>query len=84
MTDTEYFELLVDKMYGHNMTVRRQDKELMKWSMWASVANETGTTNCSLGSQVFLRLLENAGYGVEYGTPGPLTHSIAFAKSGLL
>jgi len=82
MTNLEYFESLVNTMYRLNMNVRRTDKELVKWSVWTSVANETGATNCSLGSQVFLRLLENAGYEVEYGTPGPLTHSIAFAKSG--
>lgn len=82
MIDTEYFEFLVDKMYGQNTTTKRQDDDLLKWSIWPSVANETGATNCSLGSQVLLRLLENAGYEVEYGTPGPLTHSIAFAKSG--
>jgi|GEM_PF-2104934 len=82
MTDVQYFEFLVDKMYGQNMTVRRLDREQVKWSVWPSVANETGATNCSLGAQVFLELLDTAGYDVEYGMPGPLTHSIAFAKSG--
>lgn len=82
MTDTEYFKLLVEKVHRQNSAVRRQDKELPKWSAWPAIAMETGAANCSLGSQIILRLLEKDGYEVEYGTPGPLTHAVAMAKSG--
>ncbi len=82
ITDIEYFEQAVQTMYAQNMAVKAQNPEAVKWSIWPTVASETGAANCSLGSQVFLRLLSSAGYQVEYGTPGPLTHSVAFAKSG--
>jgi hypothetical protein len=82
MTDVGYFKFLVEKMFRQSSSVRRKDKELPKWSVWPAIAMETGAANCSLGSQIVLRLLENAGYDVEYGTPGPLTHAVAVAKSG--
>jgi hypothetical protein len=82
MTDVEYFDLLTRKMCKQIMSVRRKNPELVKWSSWPAVANETKATNCSLSSQVFLKLLEDAGYEVEYGAPGPLSHSVVFAKSG--
>lgn len=74
-SDQEFFKRLVDKMYGLN----QKNKE--HWDAWPAKALEDGATNCSMGSQIAFRVLEKAGFAVEYCMPGPLTHATVIAKT---
>lgn len=72
--DQDFFQRLVDKMYSLN----QKNKE--RWDAWPAKALEDGAANCSMGSQVAFRVLEKAGFAVEYCMPGPLTHATVIAK----
>lgn len=80
-TDMQFFESLVAAMYKLDCKETTPDRT-PQWNAWPSAAMETGATNCSFGSQVLGHVLRNAGYQVEYGMPGPLSHAIVFARDG--
>ena len=76
ISDEMYFQSLMTAMYQLN----QGNMEASAWSAWPAVALDTGVTNCSLGAQVAGQALRRAGYAVEYGMPGPLTHAVIFAR----
>lgn len=59
-SDQKFFKRLVDKMYALN----QKNKE--HWDAWPAKALEDGAANCSMGSQIAFRVLEKAGFEVEY------------------
>ena len=76
--DINVFDTLVTKMYAINQL----NSEEGKWyDSWPVTAIEKGPTNCSLGSQVLGRILQQSGYEVEFGMPGPISHSVIFARA---
>ena len=78
MTDLDYFKILAGELHKNNDT-SRINSELRKWSAWPTVAIRTGVVNCSLGSQIVVRILQKSGYSVEFGMPE--SHAVAVVKS---
>ena len=78
-TDIQFFESLVAAMYKLDRKATTSDRT-PQWNAWPSAAMKTGATNCSFGSQVLGHVLRNAGYQVEYGMPGPMSHAVIFAR----
>ncbi|OIP97151.1 hypothetical protein AUK40_03840 [Candidatus Wirthbacteria bacterium CG2_30_54_11] len=76
ISDECYFQSLVSALYE----LDQRNIQGLKWSAWPAVALDTGVTNCSLGAQVAGQVLRRAGYEVEYGMPGPLTHAVIFVR----
>lgn len=77
MTDVDYFKLLAEGLHNNNF-IDRVDGEVRKWSAWPTVAMMTGVVNCSLGSQIVVRILQKSGYPVDFGMPK--SHAVAVVK----
>lgn len=76
--DSAKFQEIVERMFRLN----QQHAKIGKWyDCWPATAIEKGSTNCSLGSQVLGRTLQQNGYTVEYGMPGPMSHAVIFTKT---
>jgi len=73
--DERFFDRLVQHLYALNPS-----SEASKLNSWPSVAMKNGVTDCFLGAQVMGRVLQQSGYEVTFGTPGPLSHAVIFAK----
>lgn len=76
--DINKFRDVVEKMH----TINQLNLKEGKWyDCWPVTALEKGPTNCSLGSQVLGRTLQQAGYQIEYGMPGPMSHAVIFIRA---
>jgi len=76
-TDENYFKRVTSKIYEKNLKL---DSIHQKFSIWPSVALETGGANCSLSSQAQGLFLQKLGYKVEFGLPGPMSHAVIFVE----
>ncbi|PIN81702.1 hypothetical protein COY33_01940 [candidate division WWE3 bacterium CG_4_10_14_0_2_um_filter_42_7] len=80
-TDEAFFTRVCSAMF----TLNFKNRASKGWQdCWPATAIEVGRTNCTLGSLVLARALENAGYSrneMEFGMPGPISHAVVIAKS---
>ena len=76
-SDGDFFRKINEALHCDDEHI---DNNQQKMSIWPSVAKETGLINCTLGSQIEGYVLEKAGYGVEFGMPGPMSHAVIIAE----